>query len=603
LTHYSPCIDSGANAGVYTDIDGEIRPLGWGYDMGSDEFGFFTDLCPVLDSAALEPAAGHTRTTFRFTLHYRDEDGDAPTVMNIVIDGIPQDMSLLDGSTADGTYYQDIRLGIGTHQYYYSFYDGAGCQTRLPADGYFEGPFVERGNALYVPGDYATIQEALDDCVDGEEIIVRDGVYTGAGNKNLSFLGKALTLRSENGPQHCILDCEGAGRGFVFNDGEEAASIVDGFTIVNGSMDDRRPEGTGGGILCENHSSPSIFNCVITGNSADWGGGIYCKDYSSPTIANCSVMGNSADWAGGIYCDYKSDATIKDCTIKDNSARFVGGIYISKSSAAIFNCAVIGNSSDHGVGGISNFNYTGLVLTISGCTISDNHKGGISNGGDCRAVVTNSIVWGNSEYQIDGYPTYPTHATVAFSNIQGGHPGYGNISTDPLFVSGPLGDFYLSQIAAGQSADSPCVDAGIGTASYFGLDTYTTRIDEKDDDGQVDMGYHYPEIPELTGVNCISPPNEAILYSPPTFSWTANGGTNNVFAVDLSYDWTFSSPYWSTYENMRQLIEGTSWALPDSIWSRIPPGSYVYWRVRGADLDESPLAVLFTYDYWWFYKP
>ena len=38
ITLSSPCIDSGTDAGVYTDIDGEERPLGAGFDMGSDEY-------------------------------------------------------------------------------------------------------------------------------------------------------------------------------------------------------------------------------------------------------------------------------------------------------------------------------------------------------------------------------------------------------------------------------------------------------------------------------------------------------------------------------------------------------------------------------------
>jgi parallel beta-helix repeat protein len=34
----SPCIDAGTNAGVYTDMDGEKRPMGQGFDMGADEY-------------------------------------------------------------------------------------------------------------------------------------------------------------------------------------------------------------------------------------------------------------------------------------------------------------------------------------------------------------------------------------------------------------------------------------------------------------------------------------------------------------------------------------------------------------------------------------
>ena len=38
LTESSPCIDAGTDAGVTTDRDGDTRPVGPGYDMGSDEY-------------------------------------------------------------------------------------------------------------------------------------------------------------------------------------------------------------------------------------------------------------------------------------------------------------------------------------------------------------------------------------------------------------------------------------------------------------------------------------------------------------------------------------------------------------------------------------
>lgn len=38
LSALSPCIDAGTNAGVYTDMDGEKRPMGRGFDIGADEY-------------------------------------------------------------------------------------------------------------------------------------------------------------------------------------------------------------------------------------------------------------------------------------------------------------------------------------------------------------------------------------------------------------------------------------------------------------------------------------------------------------------------------------------------------------------------------------
>ena len=65
------------------------------------------------------------------------------------------------------------------------------------------------------------------------------------------------------------------------------------------------------------------------------------------------------------------------------------------------------------------------------------------------------------------------------------------INADPLFWSGPLGDYYLSQVAAGQVSDTPCLDAGSDTAVNLGLDARTTRSDQITDTGTVDIGFHY----------------------------------------------------------------------------------------------------------------
>ncbi len=110
-----------------------------------------------------------------------------------------------------------------------------------------------------------------------------------------------------------------------------------------------------------------------------------------------------------------------------------------------------------------------------------------------------------------------------------------------------------------------------------------------------------PQQGGLTQIALQSPADQVTFSSRPTFSWSANGGANDVFAIDLSYTPTFVST-WSSYDNMHQLIRGTSWTLPLSIWNKIGSGSRVYWRVRGADLAVQPLSITTSGQVRSFYK-
>ena len=112
------------------------------------------------------------------------------------------------------------------------------------------------------------------------------------------------------------------------------------------------------------------------------------------------------------------------------------------------------------------------------------------SGGD-TTTVTNCIFWGNSDDSgmDEGAQFHATRGTIlvnytCIQGLTGELGGVGNIGGDPLFVTGPLGDYYLSQIAAGQGSDSPCVDAGSDTAENLGLDSRTTRTDHGSDRGK-----------------------------------------------------------------------------------------------------------------------
>ncbi|MFG0252459.1 MAG: hypothetical protein ACF8NJ_06250, partial [Phycisphaerales bacterium JB038] len=138
-----------------------------------------------------------------------------------------------------------------------------------------------QAGTLHVPGQYPTIQAAIDAAIDGDIVELADGVYTGAGNKNLDFGGRAITVRSASGdPTLCIIDCEQDGRGFQFNGREGPDSIIQGLTITNGDVTDY-----GGAVFCYNRSSPALIDCALIANRAcDRGGGLYCSSSSSDTL-------------------------------------------------------------------------------------------------------------------------------------------------------------------------------------------------------------------------------------------------------------------------------------------------------------------------------
>ena len=200
------------------------------------------------------------------------------------------------------------------------------------------------------PGVYTTIQDAINACApdNNDEVVVDDGTWSGAGNRGLDFGGRAITVRSLNGPANCTIDCGGSDRAFYFHTDEGADSIVEGFTIINGQED------FGGAIECE-EASPTITNCVFEDNTAELDGGAIDIFYGSPLITDCVFRSNTAngygDSVGGgiaIYGDAPTGdpTTIKNCLFVNNSAAFSGGaIDLYDSNATVTNCTVVDNTA------------------------------------------------------------------------------------------------------------------------------------------------------------------------------------------------------------------------------------------------------------------
>ncbi|GBC59573.1 hypothetical protein DENIS_0512 [Desulfonema ishimotonii] len=320
--------------------------------------------------------------------------------------------------------------------------------------------FIFWGNAAFgetrrVPSEYASLQAAIDAASDGDMISVADGTYTGEGNRNIDFGGKAITVQSENGPKTCIIDCEQTGRGFYFHQGEGKDAVLKGFTITNGDAYNMPygDEGVklsyhGGAIHC-NAASPVIEDCIIINNKsmgtwgAPWGsgGGIYLTD-ASPDITRCRIIRNQAIYGGGIYC-VNSSPTVTDCMIRHNKGHdiyyhvpFIGGggaVHCQNSSPILINCTLTANQIEH-----------------------YGEATGILHFDDSTPTLTNCIVWGNQDDSlIFGGNSTPT---VTYSDIQGGFDGEGNIDTDPLFTDDALQDYHLR-------TGSPCIDTGTASGA------------------------------------------------------------------------------------------------------------------------------------------
>ena len=376
-------------------------------------------------------------------------------------------------------------------------------------------------SVVYVPTDAETIQVGIDMVDDGGTVIVRDGVYRGTGNRELDFHGKSITVRSANGADNCIIDCELKKRGFHFHHGEDLSSIVKGITIQNGDAE------CGGGLLCENSSSPFIQDCVIVDNRAWKGGGIYCTDGSMVVLEGCRFSGNSCTYLGAGICSEDAEPQIYNCEVSDNAGWFCGaGIYLKNYHSFVSNCIVTGNHCDYGTshgGGIgaqsSNFTIENCLITgnslgaystgsaiwthmsqigIKNSTIADNyHWTGLGKAievGFASAIdITDSIVWDNNPIDLPA-----SGLAVQYSDVevaQGVYPGTGNINEDPLFLE----EYYLSEDEAGQGFDSPCIDTGsdlsdqIAIQSMDGLihlSEFTTNLSKWCDKDQVDIGYH-----------------------------------------------------------------------------------------------------------------
>lgn len=229
-----------------------------------------------------------------------------------------------------------------------------------------------------VPGDYPTIQAAIDASSFGDTIKIAAGTY----NEDLT-LASGICLEGA-GIDQTIISKSGAS-GITGNN--VSYVIMKGFSVQNSGC---APGvcgggGNGGGIQLSNSSNITIQSCRLTGNSAVDGGGMSLSQ-SSVTIDHCLIDGNTANNLGaGIAEDAASTVSLTNVTVANNKwvnalgNGGVGGIRADGSGLKMANSIVWGNNSQ---------NFSGNGSQVSNSDISG-WSGGTNNiGGDPRFIST-----------------------------------------------------------------------------------------------------------------------------------------------------------------------------------------------------------------------
>jgi len=223
-----------------------------------------------------------------------------------------------------------------------------------------------RGSILYVPDDYHTIQEAIDRSMDGDEIVVKPGIY----EEEINFKGKQIILRSANPNDGRIVALTAIKGGVTFEQAEGQRAMLQGFTIegkktgsgitvVNNSkpiikenvIQDNQVEDAGGGIFIL-ESSPQIIENIILRNSARHGGGIYVGTGSLPVIANNTIMNNTSTEGGGGLSVHGSYPSILKNNIAKNTSGYGGGIFVLDGEPVLSGNSFFNNVAEYDGGAI-----------------------------------------------------------------------------------------------------------------------------------------------------------------------------------------------------------------------------------------------------------
>ena len=318
------------------------------------------------------------------------------------------------------------------------------------------------------PTAATNIQDAIDAAVDGDQVLVTNGVYQTGGRTvfglltNRVVINKAVTVQSVNGPDLTLikgfqvpgtLTGDSAVRCVYLTSG---ASLI-GFTITNGatrSTGDQVLERNGGGVWCESGSA-ILSNCVLVANAAArYAGGVYFGTLNSCIIISNRSLGSSVGGAGGSCL-----GTLNNCLLIGNQNN--GGLGGGALSNVLNDCVLVGNFTVFGGGGAG-----ASYSTLNGCLLTNNSSAA-SGGGAAFCSLTNCTIVNNLAVASGGGAYFSSLSLCFVSNNRATNSGGGGLFNS-MAVRSVISSNW-SKLDAGGAFGSTLVDCSLlSNFSLFG---------------------------------------------------------------------------------------------------------------------------------------
>ena len=374
--------DAGVDSGVHQDMDGQMRPMDQGYDIGADEYaGAGLSIAQQPSMVFLNPSQTFTYTIVVASVGTMNVAG---IVLTDTLDGWQKPLSAVPSvgnCSVAGGWGGDVVCSLGT------LVTGATATVKLTAqvsptlapDQAMVNTVVARSNETTNRSqattygqdcharinesstEYTTVQAAVDAASPGDLVKVAGmclGASRRAGVRQQVYLDKPLTLRggytitnwatAYPHTQSTTLDALGQGR-VLFITGN-IRPTVNGLRITGGDAaglgGGRWGYAAGGGVYIIT-ATATLSDCQIYSNTAGYGGGLYLS--SSPaTLCDCQIYSNPG---GGLYLD-SSPATLSRNTISDNNAGSGGGLFLYRSAARLNYNTIKSNGLSEDGGGL-----------------------------------------------------------------------------------------------------------------------------------------------------------------------------------------------------------------------------------------------------------